>query len=98
MIKDRRLDNYARRCAFCDAWASGSWGTFEGSTPPETGELYTCAEHWYRLYDEADAAAKRHDGDVSMRPMYIAGLVKVGMMDGRSVQDFPDGTKVITRG
>ena len=86
MRNDPRLNNWIRHCAFCKQIADGSWGTFDGNIPPETGELYTCVDHWDKLYAEAEAS----DGDPVKRPMFAAGLYIVGMFDLRNVQDFPE--------
>ena len=56
--------------------------------PPETGVLYTCREHWNRLYNEANVAAERHEGDVKRRPLYLEGMLRIGMWDTRVPSPF----------
>ena len=84
MIKDMALDRFARRCALCGEWACGSWGPKLPDIPPESGVIFTCRAHWVTLYEEADVAARRYEGDIARRPRYLDALGRIGMADKRT--------------
>mgnify|MGYP001578585809 CR=1 FL=1 len=72
---------YARRCTYCDEWADGQWGTAipARTPPPETGTLYTCRRHWTAL----QAEAQRAGGQPHLRPLFLDGMLRIGMWDTR---------------